>query len=150
MEIKIYRGDDEWKHSHSWKFGCWELILRNSPLYEPITVELLQWCDWGPDKFTEANFLESTDSSQISWTDFVSIHYHLCKISIKINECNFFLRCELFQSKESRINYVLIDNTQFFLSNREYWSRFSFISKPKLVLQILRHLISTKDKMFLH
>ena len=41
-------------------------------------------------KFIKVNFSKLTDSNQIFRIDFVSIHYHLNKISCQIIECNFF------------------------------------------------------------
>ena len=56
----------------------------------PITVERLKCCDWSVHKFLEENFSKLTDSSQIFWIGFVSIHYHLGEISCHIIECKIF------------------------------------------------------------
>ena len=46
----------------------------------PITADRLKCCDWSPHKFIVVNFSKLTDYNQIFRIDFVSIHYHLCKI----------------------------------------------------------------------
>ena len=90
----FYRGDDEYKLSHSWKFGCCALTLSNSRIYSyrgtnhSRAFEVLWLVPI--DNFIEVNFSKLTDSNQIFRNDFVWIHYHLGKIS-QIIECKIFV-----------------------------------------------------------
>ena len=80
-------------------FKIWLLSdnLREIDLYKvvegPITTLLTLDCDWALDSFIEANLAKLTYNNQIFGNDFVSINYHLCKISTPIIENKFLSLC---------------------------------------------------------
>ena len=76
----------------------------------PITALQTLDCDWSLDNFIEADLSKLTDSNQIFSNNFVSIHYHLCKISTQIIECKILFHKIFIQW--TLYNYLIYDEIQ--------------------------------------